>query len=43
MFRHHYPTLFAAQGLDLLADGAIGRQTYQLFGLNDNTNARQEV
>lgn len=34
MFRHHYPTLFAAQGFALLESDVIERQTYQLFGLD---------
>jgi SAM-dependent methyltransferase len=40
MFRHHYPTLFAAHSFDLLASGAIGRQTYQLFGVAAQSGGR---
>jgi 2-polyprenyl-3-methyl-5-hydroxy-6-metoxy-1,4-benzoquinol methylase len=32
MFRHPYPLLFGSRGLQLLERGAIGAQTFQLFG-----------
>lgn len=40
MFRHHYPTLFAAHGFDRLENGAIGQQTYQLFGIAAQAGSR---
>jgi SAM-dependent methyltransferase len=32
MFRHDYPTLFAEHGLQLIASGTLGKQTYSLYG-----------
>ena len=37
MFRHHYLTLFAAQQFQLVETGEIDRQTFQLFGVGNES------